>query len=211
MSIDISRIFLTKVSTGESVEGELLDHITEKQLGDWEAEWQPEVTAALRRLNNAGIGRSNWPESRHWDWRQKAEAIQGLLAYPSVSVMCEGVTQGLMIMNTVSHHSRIPEQAGKELVYVEFLENAPWNRKELILQPRFRGIGSILVGAAIQLSLAEGFKGRVGLHSLPQANSWYANTCGMTDLGIDTEKQNLRYFEMMPAQAESYLLKGYQP
>ncbi len=208
MSIDISRIFLTNVSTGKPVEGELWDQITEKQLGDWEAEWQPAVTEALKRLNHAGVGRPNWPQSRHWDWRQKTKAIQGLLAYPGVSVMCEGVTQGLMIVNTSSYRCRIPAQAGRELVYVEFLENAPWNRKELLLQPRFRGVGSILVGTAIQLSLAEGFKGRIGLHSLPQANPWYANTCGMTDLGIDTDKQGLRYFEMTPAQAEAFFAKG---
>lgn len=211
MSIDISRIFLTNVSTGKPVEGELWDQITEKQLGDWEAEWQPAVIEALKRLNHAGIGRPNWPQSRHWDWRQKMEAIQGLLAYPGVSVMCEGVTQGLMIVNTSSYRCRIPTQAGRELVYVEFLENAPWNRKELLLQPRFRGIGSILVGTAIQLSLAEGFKGRIGLHSLPQANPWYANTCGMTDLGIDIDKQGLRYFEMTPDQAEAFVAKGSQP
>lgn len=209
MSIDISRVFLTNASTGEPVKGELWDQITEKQLGDWEAEWQPEVTEALRRLNHAGIDRPHWPQSRHWDWRQKMAAIQGLLAYPGISVMCEGVTQGLMIVNTTSYRCRIPDQAGRELVYIEFLENAPWNRKELLLQPRFRGVGSILVGAAIQLSLLEGFKGRIGLHSLPQANAWYANTCGMTDLGIDTDKQGLRYFEITPAQAEAFLAKGY--
>lgn len=211
MSIDISRIFLTNVSTGKPVEGELWDQITEKQLGDWEAEWQPAVTEALKRLNHAGVGRPNWPQSRHWDWRQKMAEIQGLLAYPGVSVMCEGVTQGLMIVNTASNRCRIPAQAGRELVYVEFLENAPWNRKELLLQPRFRGIGSILIGTAIQISLAEGFKGRIGLHSLPQANPWYANSCGMTDLGIDTDKQGLRYFEMTPAQAEAFFAKGNQP
>ena len=33
------------------------------------------------------------------------------------------------------------------------------------------------------------FHGRIGLHSLPQADGFYANTCGMTDLGADPAHQ----------------------
>jgi hypothetical protein len=52
------------------------------------------------------------------------------------------------------------------------------------------------------------FKGRIGLHSLPQANAFYANTCGMTDLGFDQDYEGLRYFEMTPGQAEAFIAKG---
>lgn len=45
-----------------------------------------------------------------------------------------------------------------------------------------------------------------GLHSLPQANGFYANTCGMTDLGPGYD--NLRYFEMTPEQAQVFIAKG---
>ena len=54
----------------------------------------------------------------------------------------------------------------------------------------------------------EGFKGRIGLHSLPQSNNFYANKVGMTDMGQDEEYQNLRYFEMTPEQAEAFIEKG---
>ncbi len=47
-----------------------------------------------------------------------------------------------------------------------------------------------------------------GLHSLPQANGFYANTCGMTDLGPDPGYDNLRYFEMTPEQAQVFIAKG---
>ncbi len=95
---------------------------------------------------------------------------------------------------------------------MEYLENAPWNRKELLFDPpRYRGVGTILIGAAIDLSKSEGFKGRLGLHSLPQSNRFYANTCGMTDMGVDASYQNLSYFEMTPEQAEAFIEKGTTP
>jgi hypothetical protein len=67
-----------------------------------------------------------------------------------------------------------------------------------------------MIRAAIALSEELEFKGRIGLHSLPQANSFYANTCGMSDLGMDADYQNLRYFEMTPEQAEAFIAKGTQ-
>ena len=92
---------------------------------------------------------------------------------------------------------------------VEFVDAAPCNRSDIIRQPpRFSGCGSILIRAAIEFSKLEGYKGRIGLHSLPQSNSFYANKIGMTDLGPDPDYQNLRYFEMTPAQAEAFIKEG---
>ncbi|RQO37229.1 GNAT family N-acetyltransferase [Herminiimonas sp. KBW02] len=208
MTVTISPIFLLDIQSKNSVQAELWDQITEKQLADWEAEWAPTLQTGIRNLNQAGVARKYWPQNRHWDWRKKMEAVQGYLAYPGFSVMCNGVTQGLMVVENTSYRCRLQEQEGQHLIYVEFIENAPWNRKELLLTPRYRGVGSILIRAAIELSKEEGFKGRIGLHSLPQANDWYANSCGMSDLGIDTNKEGLRYFEMTPAQAEAFIAKG---
>jgi L-amino acid N-acyltransferase YncA len=79
--------------------------------------------------------------------------------------------------------------------------------------PRYRGIGSILVRAAIELSKQEEFKGRIGLHSLPQADSFYSTTCGMSDLGVEAESPYapMRYFEMTSEQAEAFIKKGQKP
>ena len=72
-------------------------------------------------------------------------------------------------------------------------------------QPRFSGVGTLLLASAIQLSIDEEFAGRIGLHSLPQADAWYVK-CGLTDLGPDpNEKQNLKYFEMTPERAKAFL------
>ena len=62
-----------------------------------------------------------------------------------------------------------------------------------------------LIIAAIAFSRSNEFKGRIGLHSLPQANQFYTVTCGMTDLGPDPKYHNLRYFEMTPDQATTFV------
>ena len=86
-----------------------------------------------------------------------------------------------------------------------FMVAAPWNCSSIVADPQFSLVGSVLIAAAIHLSLAEEFSGRIGLHSLPKANPWYARECGMTDLGPDPTLQNLRYFEMTAEQAAEFL------
>src|SRR5258706_1341 len=80
---------------------------------------------------------------------------------------------------------------------------ALWNRFRLVPEPQFKGIGRLLLAAAISLSVSEEFAGRIGLHALPQAESWYRDVCGMTDLGIDGT--GMRYFEMTEAQAQTFV------
>lgn len=209
--MDISPAYLLEIATGQPVAAELWDAITEQQLVHWEDEWMPALRDVVERMKASGVERGLLPQSRHWDWRRKAEAFSGSLANPSFCVVCQGMTQGMMILDTL-HKARIALQAGRDLIYVEYLENAPWNRRHLPGEPpRFAGVGSLLLRAAVELSREEGFKGRLGLHSLPQSNSWYANSCGMTDLGIDAGYHNLRYFEMTPEQADAFIAKGNLP
>ncbi len=208
MTHDVSRIYLSN-SSGAAVEAELWDAITEKNLADWEAEWLPELFTLLQQLNRAGVERRLWPQNRHWNWQTKLKTIEGLLGQPCFSVVCQGVTQGLMIANTTKR-ARIRTQLNQHLVYVEYLESAPWNRKKLLPsgQAAYGGIGTILMLAAVEHSLDEEYKGRVGLHSLPQANEFYANVCGMTDFGPDEKYENLRYFEFTPEQAKAFIDRG---
>lgn len=209
MTVTVSSVSLFDVAGGTMVPAELLDAITEKQMIDYEGEWLPELFKAVQKLARSGVDRRHWPQSRHWDWRRKTAALQGMLGNQGFSVVCDNVTQGMMFVDTVAKRCRLPAQRGQHLVYVDFIENAPWNRKELLFDPpRYRGIGSILVRAAVELSIQEEFRGRIGLHSLPQANWFYANTCGMTDMGPDDQYQGLRYFEMTMEQAEAFLIKG---
>ena len=204
----VSLVYLFNAGRGEPESAELRDEIAEQQLADWEDEWVPELFKAMQRLKREGVERHHWPQSRHWDWRRKTEVLQGMLAHPGFSIVCDGMTQGMMIVDTTMKRCRIGSQKDKHLVYVKFVENAPWNRAELFDPPRYRGVGSILIRAAVMLSENLEFHGRIGLHSLPQANGFYANTCGMTDLGTDPGYEGLRYFEMTPEQAWAFVAKG---
>jgi len=202
MSDSASPVFLVDGLTGQPVEAALYQKITNKHLHDRETLWKPWLEA-----HQTAHPKLPGQQSAHWDWTAKATAIQGLLRYPSFAIECCGDTQGLMIVDTVAS-CRLPSQLGKALVYVDFLEAAPWNRGTLTGTPRFKRVGLVLLNVALQVSQQEGAEGRIGLHSLPQSDSWYRDKCRMADLGPDANKQNLRYFEMTVEQANAFLRGG---
>ena len=203
MTVEVSTIFLLDVATGGSVEAELRDAIEEAQLIDWQTKWQPALIAVLQELARQRVPLVQWPQSWHWDWRQKTARVQGLLAFRGFSVVAQGETQGLAQVD-LTKSARERSRGGKPLVYLDYLEVAPWNRPELGRPARLRGVGTALLSAVVALSDEEGFKGRIGLHSLPQADDFYRR-CGMTDLGVDPAYQNLRYFEMTADQGRAFL------
>lgn len=202
---DRSKVYLKDRRTGELVEAVLIDGVIRAEVEAAEAAWRPIVERKVAQLRETGAPRNSWPEHSHWDWRKKHAAIEGLIAYRMFGLECVGEIQGLMLLSTAGHVCRIPSQANKDLVYVDFVASAPWNSTGIVAEPRYALIGSVFVATAIQLSLSEGFKGRIGLHSLPQAEGFYAERCRMTDLGRDGKKENLRYFEMSPDQASDFL------
>ncbi|EIU7205279.1 hypothetical protein [Pseudomonas aeruginosa] len=204
MTINIYPATLLEASTGRVVDAEIWDAITDQHIADWNCQWKPAMQAAVNARRALGVGQALLPQSSHWLWDEKARATKGLLAYPSFAVVSEGGTQGLMITELLGS-CRCPTQFGKPLVYVHFIEVAPWNQVGLMVgAPRLSGVGSVLLSTAIQLSRYEGFEGRIGLHSLPQSNSWYGNKCGMIDFGPDVSKQGMHYFEMTPEQAKAF-------
>jgi len=189
-------------------DAELHEGISEANLTDWQNQWIPAQEAAMRALIKAGRPARSLPDTNHWNWRAKVEVFKGLLSNPSFSISCAGVTQGLMILDTVKKLSRLEEPKKPPLVYPEYIQTAPWNRKGLVTEPIYSGVGSILLKCAIQTSLDLEYKGRIGLHSVPNAEAFYANHCNMTDLGPDSGYHNMRYFEMTPIQAQAFLKKG---
>jgi hypothetical protein len=70
---------------------------------------------------------------------------------------------------------------------------------------RLGSVGTVLLGEAIRLSAESGFEGRIGLHSLPQAERFYRTALGMSDLGNDPAYDGLRYFEYNSSTANEWL------
>lgn len=203
MTVEASTVFLADGTSGAAVEAQLVDAIGEAQLVDWQTQWQPALIGVLQELARRGVPPTNWPQSWHWDWREKTARVEGLLAFRGFSVVAQGVTQGLTQLD-LTKAGREPSQVRKPLVYVDYLEVAPWNRPDLEQTPRLKGVGTVLLTAAVALSEQEGFKGRIGLHSLPQADDFYRKQ-GMVDLGPDPAYRGLRYFEMTDAIARKFL------
>lgn len=194
----ISSVYLREIATGKMVGAELFDEISDAHLEMWEKTWKPRIQA---HCSHKAL--TERPEDWHWDWRRKANAWRPQLSFQSFAIVCKGELQGLMVTNNVQS-SQLAFQRGKPLVYVELVTTAPWNRIEIQEPIRYSGVGSVLMAAAIQLSLDFDFHGRIGLHAKPQAIAFYRKICGMTELGDEFAHNELTYFEMTAQQAESF-------
>jgi hypothetical protein len=100
VSVTISKVFLRDGASGKLVAADLYDAISSKHLDDYETYWKPVI--ALEST-----------EHNHWDWRQKMEEYS-TLSYESFAIEYSGMTQGMMIVNTIKR-CRLPIQANKHL------------------------------------------------------------------------------------------------
>jgi hypothetical protein len=207
--VSTSRVDLVRRSDGTLVEATLVDGVEPSDLIVVERAWTIVRARLVGRLRGAAVPRNQWPESWHWNWERKAPELAQLAA-SGFGILCDEDWQGLMLTKTAPYVARIEGDRGKPLVYVDYLEVAPWNWQipALGVEGRYKGVGSILFREAVKLSLEEGFHGRIGLHALPQAEAFYDGACGMIALGRDPRKQDLVYFEFSREQARKFLEKG---
>lgn len=188
-------------------EADLYDDVTVQDLVAAQSTWRPVLLESARALKRAG---KPIPRYLHWDWRAKEGAL-GRLDAKFYAIRAQGNIQGLMKLDLGTlHRCRLEPQVGKELVYVDYVETAPWNIAYYMHALGFRSIygrvGLRLLQAAVQCSLDGELKGRVGLHSLSDAEGFYRKV-GMSESAPDVDKQNLRWFEFTPESAQSCLEK----
>lgn len=198
-------VFLRHRASGQYVPATLIDGVSKGEVEGAEKIWRPFIQEAIKRMEVEQRPRADRPQHAHWDWEKKHDAVADILAYQLFGVECEGEMQGLMLLKTAGKFSRIGSHKSQGIVYVSFVETAPWNSPLIVQEPRYSQVGTVLLATSISVSIDLGFKGRIGLHALPQAESWYATHCEMTDLGPDADCHGLRYFEMNPEQAASFL------
>lgn len=118
-----------------------------------------------------------------------------------------GRIEGLAVLILHGRQARLPAVVGRPLVYVDYVESAPWNNQDFTPTPEFRGVGLRLMQAAVQYSLDSGWDGRIGLHSLPQSASYYGGYCGLDSLGPDSHYMGLDYFELATANVTAFLAR----
>ena len=219
--MSIHRTKLKVIATGELIDAELNDALSLSDLLDAQALWAPEKILIAKQFLQRGVDKAHWPQSLHWNWAEKAVALQPyapgpLSAFRLFGIAAEGKWQGILLACSVGHHAKLGAP-NRDLVYVDFVENAPWNwdLQHIDQKRRLGGLGRQLLELAVQWSEDLGLKGRTGLHSLYQSESFYRDGCKMTDLGEDPGynprlTRPLRYFEFSEAQARAFL-GGAQP
>ena len=167
-----------------------------------DAQWLSYLSQAVADALARGIPRYDLPEHKHWEWERKARAMTaGSTAF---TIEANGEAQAVMIVRT-DKTCRLSVQFREPMVYVDYLASTPWNLAGLVPIPRYSQCEISMVDAAIRHSVAIGFKGRIGLHSLQDAEGFYRDKLLMHDLGVDTAYEDLRYFEMTERDAAIFL------
>lgn len=215
MSVPLGEIELPNRETGSTEVGEICRGLSAQDLDDFDSEWWPVLkerrSELIDQLSKGSITQDEFHatfvrlslQDHHWDWANKFAHYGANPNAEFFAVHVEGRTQGLM-MTADGKTSLRPEDAGKGLTYIEYLAVAPWNRKGFFATQKLGHVGSVLMATAISESIDRNYGGCIGLHSLPQADDFYRK-CGMVDLGPDSAKDDLLYFEMSAAKATEFL------
>ncbi|MBG1265440.1 GNAT family N-acetyltransferase [Nostoc sp. WHI] len=174
-----TKVKLIRGQDSMAVKADLVE-LVQKHANDYASAWKEQL-------------RLYGQEDKFWDWEFKLQFV--ISRQPNregYAIEYEGETQGLMLIETQMHGSRLSE--GKRLVYLDGIASAPWNREFIQRPPKLKGVGTALLTFARNRSVELGYEGRVGLHSLPGAEEFYDNQ-GMIDLGEDEDYEDLVYFE----------------
>jgi hypothetical protein len=166
--------------------------------------WRKEFRNRTRRAHL--IGASGPDQDADWDWPRYYRPRMGNPIKPAYAVELDGSIEGIAYTTINQEYvCRLTGQQGLPLVYLDLIATAPWNRPHPDeTEKRYSGIGRLLVAKAILISQRENMSGRIGLHSLSKAEPFYSHL-GMTSLGIDPNKEGLRYFECTADQASQIL------
>lgn len=140
-------------------------------------------------------------QDAHWNWAKKRDSI--LEASQRMYALVAGESVEALMCLDLSAYSMIRKESATNIVYVDYLAVAPWNRAAIQQRPRFKGLGTIMLGVAVSISLEEEMEGRCGLHSLSQAVGFYTQV-GMKNTGL-VDEHNLIYFEFEPEAARKFL------
>lgn len=185
----------------------LFEGIDESNLLAFERDWKIAFAERLPADASTAERIAANAQDAHWDWRRLAEIRGNPLVYQMYAVECAGRMQGIMLVKKGGEgcFSRHPDHPRADLIYVERIATAPWNRPRFMGEPIYKGVGQLLFSTAVTLSFEEELNGRVGLHSLSGAEPFYRDLIGMTDFGPDHDYYGISYFELSSAQAQAFL------
>lgn len=216
MSVKLGSRRLHSAAIGSAVDIEFFRDIDDEQSMRIRANWHPilmerHMLAELRYHQLHKPTQADWhalqqeygvPDAK-WRWPDLFAEVRGKTTHASFCIEAQGDVQAAMRVD-LTKRCRLSSQAEQHLVYVDRIAVAPWNRRQIQEPPLLTGLGEILLGVAVSLSIDEGWDGRTGLHSLIQAEGFYRRF-GMSDLGVDPNHEGLRYFEFSSSDAHKFL------
>ncbi|NJL57029.1 GNAT family N-acetyltransferase [bacterium] len=182
----LSRIIQLLQVQDQQIVNAILTEVTDKHFEDARTLWEPIL---------AGSGQ----DDEYWNWVGKSRRSKLLPGDELYAIECEGITQGLMMLDVLKKRCQIESQLRRRLVYISALAAAPWNRPVITSPPTYKGVGGNLVDFAVARSHELGYQGRIGLHALPGALGFYRKLrIGLLNCGPDLEEpDNLVYFETL--------------
>ena len=182
----------------KEVTADLYKGLSMQAIECWKKEWEPAFSDYLKR------GKKR-PEHAHWDWLAKATvAVMSQKDDLIFWISYKSIMQGIMIVD--KGHAYHEDDAGKENIYIQFLEVAPWNFYKDKQVGYYKGVGSILLMAAINYSNSLGYEGRIALESLPQSEGFYAKY-EMIVVNKEHNSSPLKYLEL-PTYNAMKLVRG---
>ena len=167
-------LYLRDRATRVEVSAEAQIDLSIRQIAEIQHRW------TLFKETRPPAGNSATEEDRSWGWRSKALQITDGVSQ-IVALYARGDVQGLMLINTKPTSSRL---ALGHLLYVEYIESAPWNQPKYTDHPALSNVGVALLTAARELSRRAGCLGALGLHSLAAAVPFYLKS-GFRSFGYD--------------------------
>jgi len=198
-------ICLKRRGDGQTVTGTLYEGLSQEVLIEIDLAWGEERQRIKDAVTSAAVPSAERPQTLHWSWSAKAGYLDQLEA-TAFGIEVQGSWQAIMLTRTASHVARIDEDENRPLVYVDYVEAAPWNwRIPAVGQVgTYQLAGTVMLTEAVMQSMREGFHGRMALHSLPQSEGFYERI-GMTNLGPDLTVQGLTYFEFSRSGASRFV------
>ncbi|MEN3159968.1 N-acetyltransferase [Alkalimonas sp. NCh-2] len=138
-------------------------------------------------------------EDYHWNWFKKSSHFTSN-EYEWFFLFSDNQPQGACLI----YHPKCSALNQANIFYVEFLAVAPWNRDCLVRQREYKGVGSILLKAALKYSVENlGLIPGFSLHSLPQAKEYYEKLKMINIAPMD--KGALLYFELPQSEANKLM------
>ena len=149
----------------------------------WARDWQPVLTDADR------------PDGQ-WPWKEHISRARSDAGWLALTLGRGSTLDGLLSLRLAPGGSRL--SLGADIVYVEYIGIAPSHQWPPLGQRLIRGIGKTLMLATMRTSQKIGCRGRVGLHSKPDAVPFY-RSLRMTEVEYEqTDDGRWLYFETTP-------------